>query len=125
MKDTSCIYSGGATVAGRKSVFGSINALPLKIQTKYPQCVNDYNDVDDPSTGHLGKTHWQVAQCLWPTFTTDREFFANIFGKRIGGLSGDATEQPQLNDFSTWVGNKFWDETRDYMDSIDWTGYTP
>lgn len=115
---------GGSTPAARSALFNGID-----VQNDYATCWDEYQDYDiddpmDPGYPHTGKTHWEVAQCMWPYFTENEELFANVFGKRIGNLLAHQGTQPKLYDFSFFLGG-FWDEMRDYMDTIDWTGYTP
>lgn len=83
------------------------------------ECQAMYNSSWDPVNQVGAYNNWDVARCQWPYFTLDQELFANIFGKRAGGLLGTA-DHPELLEFSTWLGNKFWDETRDYIDDIDY-----
>jgi hypothetical protein len=60
---------------------------------------------------------------MWPAFTTNFELLANAFGKRHGGLLSDATEQPVLTDFSSFLTTHF-QELKLYMDSVG-NGGTP
>ncbi len=89
-----------------------------------PGCQALYNQPWDPNT-QIGTPNWDVALCNWPYFTQGEEFFANIFGKRIGGLLADAAKQPDLYGFGNWLTSKFTHETDLYMDAIDWTGWAP
>lgn len=98
-------------------------AFPTNIVTIRSQCTSVYNESWDPST-HTGTSNWTVAQCQWPYYTLNDELFANVFAKRVGGSLG-TSDNASLLEFSTWMGSKFWDETRTYMDSINWTGYNP
>lgn len=83
------------------------------------ECQDMYDSSWDPETQTGTYSNWDVAKCQWPYFTLDQELFANIFGKRAGGILG-TTDHPELLEFSIWLGNKFWDETRDYIDAIDY-----
>lgn len=83
------------------------------------ECQDMYDSPWDPVEQEGDHDNWEVAKCQWPYFTLDQELFANIFAKRAGGLLG-TTDHPQLLEFSTWLGNRFWDETRDYIDQIDY-----
>lgn len=93
---------------GRDVVFNGIT-IPANCQALY----QDYQNT----------THWQVAQCVWPYFTGNQELFANIFGKRLGGLLADQATQPSLYQFSNWITTYF-PETALYMDSVT-SGGTP
>jgi len=98
-------------------------AFPSNLVTIRKECKDQFNAAWDPVT-QQGVSNWTVARCQWPYQTSDREFFSNIFGQRLGGIGG-TTDNQQLLEFSIWMTNKYWNETRDYMDGIDWTGYTP
>lgn len=75
-------------------------------------------------TACAGKpNNWEIAKCIWPFHTTNREFFANIFGMRLGTIAGDATDEPETVQFANWMIAKF-PQTKLYIDSIA-NGGTP
>jgi hypothetical protein len=79
---------------GRAQVFGRYN-----VSAKYSSCMSIYND--------LTKTHWQVAQCMWPHYTQDFELFGNVFGMKIGNVLSDPAIAPKLYDFGQFLVENF------------------